>query len=600
MHRQSYMRRFSSKGGSLVLVLVCTMVGGFGLTCWISLLATRLRQADTNKQATARRLTGLYASGMTQQYAYNFKFRHQVARQLAVSYIDGLTEGSAVLNGFKLTSQPFGIYASNVESPGLETFTSTAAITKFNNVTRGQTAGSRYDETLSMFSLRSYEAPYSFSNPKNLGDLKILSNLVSYPRSLLGDLLTVYASDSGSSYNVASCLNVAGRVIIQDGTANVASVKATGVLNMTKTALNTTLNSAGSASLMPPNFPAYPIFNDGGKEGDGARAAQLDGSLNMIDNSNFTPGSISHIMRYNSEGNEDGTKWVECTTFASGTSTSSSALGTTPAKVRTGYYNSTTPANSIGYYPNSTTFYIVGQPIYRTNTGTPGNGLLTNSTTTTGNTAALRPSFTPLPSSSSGGYRTTTVDTSSTGRLYTLNIRLKNLDRHVRVTGGAEQVIIEGSSTQTDYADRADGTGWKLTPVIIWLDSATVRDVCFVGECPRPIVLVSGTGTSSTSISYRWMTAANITGTPTTANLDWRIHFINQNRAIYLYPYTGSSLLHVNLYGGIRTNWTFVGGTGYTSATSRFFLNQESDSTNAANLLTVLPRDGWLDTILDQ
>ena len=75
-----------------------------------------------------------------------------------------------------------------------------------------------------------------------------------------------------------------------------------------------------------------------------------------------------------------------------------------------------------------------------------------------------------------------------------------------------------------------------------------VRDIRFVGENNRPIILGLGTGTGLTC--YMGWSGTNVTGS---GALRWRLHLINQYRNIYLDPPSGNN---VTLTGSIRTNWT--------------------------------------------
>jgi hypothetical protein len=147
---------------------------------------------------------------------------------------------------------------------------------------------------------------------------------------------------------------------------------------------------------------------------------------------------------------------------------------------------------------------------------------------------------------------------------------------HLRINGSVDQLVLQGQTTSTDWA-AADA----LPPVIIWMEQE-VRDIRFVGENNRRLVLAIGTGSGLTCY-MGWSGTSLVSGGP----LRWRLHLINQYRNVYLAPPNG---LNVALTGSIRTNW-HINCTDST-ATTRFTLSRE---TSPGNLPLLLPRDAWFE-----
>ena len=561
--KTSFQRRsYGSRGAALLFVLAFTIMGGIAVTAWIYLIAARVIQADRMTDNVSRRLMWGNNSAINQQYCLGYTYRENVSMVQVTPQLSGGWGGVQEDEIKNLTS-----------FDSAYTFSSSASYAyPFNNIRKVPSSdGSVY-----------YTRTTGSSDSTQNEHLLYYNFQKTFPRSLLGDLLVVYTKPSGASGStyITDNLYVNGRVLINDSTADVSGVLADECLNLTEKGTNTTLNAAGSASQLPQNFPSIPIFTAG--YSSAGLGAVVDGSLNMINNTSFLPNSLANIMATTSSGTSG---WVECTssttTFpTSGTTTYVAPTSTTPAYLRTSYNSST-----VSYYPSGTSSSnctISAQRVTATN-----NSVDTSTST--------RPSYNPILSSGSAtgyttnatyGYRTTTV--SSTNPLYTVNLRLKTLAQHVRISSGVDQLIIEGATTSSDY------TGSLTTPVIIWVDQETCRDIRFVGECPRPVILATGPG-AGTTIYMAWTSTTDLgtTYTPSTS-IDWRLHYINEYRNIWINPpgTTGT----VRLVGGIRTNWS-VNCTDSTS-TKRITLVRETNQ--AANLLALLPRDAWFEPLVVQ
>jgi hypothetical protein len=375
------------------------------------------------------------------------------------------------------------------------------------------------------------------TDPSQVNRLLFYNYQKTYPRSLIGDLLIVHKKPTGApaTYYITDNLAVNDRVLIYDSTADVSGVAASECLNLTKTGTNTTLNSADSTVLLPQNLPSVPIFQVGVGGQDGG--AVLDGSLNMCSNPAFVPGSIWDIMQAQA----------------------------------TGYYTLST---------NATSSPLVSGGNVKTNSNVGVSG------TTTGSGAASDDIFIKTGNSvPTNGFAVPTTSPynytwPSGGSAVVLLLKSPTL-YNINVVGGVTQLILQGQTTATDYTNAAN-----LPPLIIWVQQE-VRDIRFVGENSRPLILALGTGTGLTcycGFSGNGIASAN--------SVRWRMHVINQYRDLYLDPAIGKNY---TLTGGIRTNWSIhcTDATG----TTRFTLARE---TSPATLLPVLPRDAWLEPLYVQ
>jgi hypothetical protein len=310
---------------------------------------------------------------------------------------------------------------------------------------------------------------------------------------------------------------VNGRVVIWDATAESGNIRAQRCLNMVKNGTNTVSSTgSGLVAMLPQNFPCR-VSTTAGYGGTGTPTAITDGTLNLIDNADFTPGSVRHIME--AAGSSG---WLTC-----------SDAGASATNIRT-------TANS-GDASSDTQVKMEKDPVY------------------------------DPPTTAPYGY-------AKSGDLNVLYVRLKNSTlKHLRITSGVEQVVLNGQTTAADFT--AAGT---LPPVIIWLEQADCRDIRFVGENNRRLILVTGEGTGATL--FCGFHGNSIIGG---SSVRWRIQWINEFRSLYFNPATG---LGITMTGGLRTDWAVYTTDG--SSTVRLTLERE---TNPGALETMLPRDGWLE-----
>jgi hypothetical protein len=268
------------RGATMLLVLMFAIVGGTAVTAWMYLMAARLQQAGAEVSAVQRHIIWWNSAAINQQYAYQYSFQDGATEPSNTALLNSDTWGGSAQDPFSSYS-PFRS-TNNATSPASYTY-------PFNNV--------RYTPTSdgSVFYLRTTGDSDSSQNEH----LSYYNYQKSYPATLLGDLLLVHTKPSGAG-NTTICANISvnGRVVVYDSTATVSGVKAVECLNLTKTGTNYTLNSAGTASMLPENYNATQKFT-AGYGGTSVPTAVLDGSLNVINNSNFTPGSIVDIMTAN-------------------------------------------------------------------------------------------------------------------------------------------------------------------------------------------------------------------------------------------------------------------------------------------------------------
>jgi hypothetical protein len=358
-----------------------------------------------------------------------------------------------------------------------------------------------------------------------------------YPRSLLGDLLIVHAKPSGAGNTyISDNIKVNGRVVVYDSSADISGVQANECLNLTKTGTNTTLDSSGAASLLPQNFSARPIFTAGST--GGSTGADLSGALNMCNNANFTPGSIWHIMSAASPGYYTLSSSSTSSTLASGANIDSNADGGATGTTK--------------------------------NSGSATSDIWVK----TGGSAPIQ-SLDP-PTTSPYNYTW-----GKSGSAVALLLKSSTL-YHVDLKSGATQLILQGQTNAADY------TAASTLPPVIVLVEQEIRDIRFVGENSRPLILAVGTGTGATCF-MGWSGSSTASGG---GPLRWRLHLVNQYRTLYLDAPSGNN---VTITGGIRTNSSIYSTD--TTATDRFFINTES---SPGNLTTLLPRDGWFEPLIVQ
>lgn len=364
--------------------------------------------------------------------------------------------------------------------------------------------------------------------------------LKSYPRSLLGDLLYVHTKPSGVSGSayITKNLYVNGRVLMYSSSADISGVDADECLNLTKTGTSTTLNSSGSSALLPQNYPSVPIFSQGSVST--SSGAVLDGSLNLCNNANFTPSSIYHIMRTLSPG-----YYIMTTASTPSTMTSGANL----ENDRSGGVSGTTKNGGSA----SSDIWVKtddrNPPIPNTSTFTP-------------------------PTTSPYGY--TWTDGNSA-----VAILLKSASLyHVHLQTGATMLVLQGQTTTADY------TAASTLPPLVILVEPGIKDIRFVGENSRPLILALGNGSGGTTF-MSWSGTSTATGG---GPLRWKLNLINQYNDLWFDPPSGNN---VTLFGSIRTNWN-INCTDSTT-TNRFTLMRD---TTPGSLVTALPRDAWFEPVV--
>ena len=478
---------------AVVLVFACTMA----ITGWTYLTAARMRQSEAVGNACQRHIVWQNTRALNQQNTLVNAFSNNATQ-------GGLTTNLSQATGWDGMVGWGGLDTNSYSN--LNVFTSTNRATgniyPFHNIRPTPTTdGDMFFTTI--------ESTFSDSDASQTEHYFLYNYEKSYPGSLMGDLFIIHTKPSGTagSYIIGDNFLINGNVMVYDGTAVTNTMRATMCHNCLGTT-NTTLSSAGSALLMPDNYPAIPVGHVGNGGAGGALLA--DGTLNMINNSYFPASSLYATMVASSSG------YTTCSS-------------TTAATLATG--------------------------VVVTNHSLPYT----------------------VPVTSPYGY------TASASKSV-LTITLLTVTSHVYITGAYDQIVINGSANATDYA-----TQDTLAPLIIMLSNSSARDIRFVGENNRRLILATGTGNGATV----FMSFSGTTSVAGGGPLRWRLQHINEYRnPWYDVPATptGISLL---LTGGIRTNWS-VNCTD-TTANARISLNLESNSTgsNGPGLELLMPRDAW-------
>lgn len=484
----------------MLAVLAFIMVGSIMISASIVLMGARLQQSERLETEVKRHVTWGNTKAINQQYAFTWALRDAVTRPPCTATLSGWggSDASVIadLSAFRSSTRPSNATVNSFP---------------FNNIRNVPTSDN------GVF----FERTTADSDSSQTEHLSFFNYLKTYPSPLLGDLLIVHKKNStASGFYLSDNIQVNGRVVLWDTAAESINLRAESCLNMTKTGTNTVKNTAVSpATIAPQNFPAA-VSVTAGFGGTGTPTAVSNGTLKLINNTDFTPGSVRHIMEATGTA---GATWMNCTT------------GTTTA------INICSTATS-GGSSSDTQVKLEGTPTYS------------------------------LPTTSPYGY-------SKSGNLNVLVVRLKNSTlKHLRVSSGVEQLVLEGQSTSTDYNNA--GT---LDPVIIWLEQSDCRDIRFINENNRRLILATGRGSGAT-VYAAFHGSSIVSGGP----LRWRLQWINENRIPYLHVI--SSSVNVLLTGGLRTDSPVY--TTDTGSSVRFTLQRETDP---GDLETMLPRDGWLE-----
>ncbi len=508
------------KGAAMLMVLMLTIVGGIGVTAWMYLIAARLIQVERMNDSVSRRIVQANSGAINQQYAMTFAYRDSVTQPQVAALLSN-SWGGVIENGF-ISLQAFrSAYTYSIPP---------AYSYAYNNLRYQATGdGSVY-----------YTRTTATTDGSQSEALSYYNFLKSYPRSLLGDLLYVHTKPSGASGSayITKNLYVNGRVLMYSSSADISGVDADECLNLTKTGTSTTLNSSGSSTLLPQNFPSVPIFAQGSVST--SSGAVLDGSLNLCNNANFTPSSIYHIMRTLTPGYYIMTTASTPSTMTSGANLESNhSGGVTGTTKNGGSASSDIWVKTDDHNP----------PIPNTSTFT-------------------EPTVSPYAYTWSNGNSAVSILLKSAS-LY-----------HVDLQNGATMLILQGQTNAADYTAAA-----SLPPLVI-LVQQTIKDIRFVGENSRPLILALGNGTGSpTFVSWSGGSTASGGGP-----LRWKLNLINQYNDLYFDPPSGNN---VTLIGSIRTNWNI--NCTDSSSTNRFTLMRD---TTPGSLVSTLPRDAWFEPVV--
>ncbi len=370
MHTPFHRSRFRPRGAAMLMVMALAIIGGIGVTAWVYLLAARAIQASRMGDSVARHITWNNTAAINQEYNFTYAYRDNVTQpELTATVTGGGGEVAAAYSGLNTFNS-----ANTYSNP-------TTFAAPFNNVRKQITADN------SVY----YTRTTATSDVSQTEHLLYYNFQKTYPRTLLGDLLIVYAKPSGAANTyITDNLKVNGRVLIYDSTADTAGVAANECLNLTKTGTNTTIDNSATATLLPQNFPSIPVFT-AGTAGAGTGAV-LNGGLNVLNNSNFTVNSLRHKLE----------------------------------------------ASSLGYYNLSTA-------------DTSGNNIESDDDSG-GSSSAV---WVDQQSSGSFTYNppgTSPYSYSPGSTLNTVTLLLKHSSlKHIRIISGVEQLILKGQTNSTDY-----------------------------------------------------------------------------------------------------------------------------------------------------
>ena len=268
---------FGHHGSAILVALMFVFGATIAITGWMYLCAARLRQTEAISTAAQRHIAWGNSQAINQQYLFTEGFQANNSEPANTATlgdgIGGLAAGAyESLNVFGSTQT-----ASNA----------TGTAYAFNNLRVPPTVdGSVY-----------YSVTQGGADSSQSESFSIYNYVKAYPTPLTGDLLIIHQRPAAATTGATFCpnLQVAGRVVIMDSTANAASVLANECWNNVATATNTTLNSTGTATLLPDNYAHVPTCT-AGYGGSANPTAVTTGVLNVIDNPTFTEGSLKATL----------------------------------------------------------------------------------------------------------------------------------------------------------------------------------------------------------------------------------------------------------------------------------------------------------------
>ncbi|WP_009958387.1 hypothetical protein [Verrucomicrobium spinosum] len=286
------------RGAAMMFALAMVLVGAIAVTGMICVLGARLQQSERMASASQRRLAWTNTEAANRQYGYVYSMRDTVSRSASSASLAsnwGGLQATAYTNlsAFRSTQRPDDQIVSY----------------PFNNIQVPPTVDYGYF----------YERTTADSNSNQAEHVSMFNYLKSYPAQLQGDLLVLHkrAVTSGDYY-LSDNLRVDGRVVIYDGTALTTDVRANSYIHMKPGFTNSVKNNAGTAAQLPENYAITPTAT-AGYGGTSTPTAVTNGTLKMINNTDFTPGSLLHL------GQTTGS-WTNYTSTSSDVGNSSSAV----------------------------------------------------------------------------------------------------------------------------------------------------------------------------------------------------------------------------------------------------------------------------------
>jgi hypothetical protein len=324
---------------------------------------------------------------------------------------------------------------------------------------------------------------------------------------------------------------------VWDPDATTENVRASSCHGARSSVRRTTRNLSGSSLLLPQGWAATAVVS-AGYGGSSKPHAIADGTLRMVDNPDFTPGSIRHIIE------SSGTY-----TQHNGPSFSSSGVSGLIGSTLGGFVYLPLLLPS-GPYPVVISRTTLNNILLPTAAGTTIGQILPP---LAGNTSLL-----------------------NVGIVLAHHPSLP----HVRMTGTIDLVIVLGEIASTGLANTAN-----LPPRIIWVDQdAKPRHVIFVGESNRRIVFATGRGNGQSTYAGFLGVTQLLLGGP----LKWRLQWINEYTHMTFVPPRLFSW--VECTGSIRTDWSF--SCSDSGSSDKLVLKRDSAP---GGLETLMPRDGWLE-----